>query len=104
MLQIKRGHVNHWKDSTAMAIAVIVIVAIITVVVAIIVPIAINIAVTVVAGCCHYCQDNKSLTVFVMSYAFLHTETGGCCQRLHHWTEGDGSGKPKAWKVAPGLA
>jgi hypothetical protein len=101
------GHLNHWKDSNTVAIAVIVLVAIVTVVVPIVVVIAITIVITViitvVAGCCHCCQDNKSLTVFDISYAFLHTETGGCCQRLHHWVEGDGSGKPKAWEVAPRL-
>jgi hypothetical protein len=89
-----------------MAIAVIVVVPVITIVFAIVVAVAVTITVTiiVIAGCCHCCQDNESLTVFDISYAFLHTEIGGCCQHLHHQTEGDGSAKPKAWEVAPGLA
>jgi hypothetical protein len=88
-----------------MAFAVIVVIAFVTIVVAIVivVAVAVTVAVTVVAGCCYYCQDNKSLMVFDISYAFLHTETDGCCPHLHHWTEGDGPGKPKAWEVAPGL-
>ncbi len=61
------------------------------------------ITVTIVTGCCHYCQENKFLTVFDMSYAFPHMETGGCCRRLYHRTEGAGSGKPNAWKIAPGM-
>ncbi len=88
-----------------MAIAVIVVVAFVTIVVAIVVvvAVAVTVAITVVAGCCHCRQDNKSLTVFDISYAFLHTETDSCCPHLKHQTEGDGPGKPKAWEVAPGL-
>ncbi len=65
---------------------------------------AVTITIAIVAGCCHCCQDNKSLMVFDISFDFLCTETGGCCQRLHHRTEGDGLGKLMAWEVAPGLA
>jgi hypothetical protein len=114
MLQIKGGHLNLWKDSNTVAIAVIVaianvtaivpIVVVIVVIIVIVAAVAITVAVTIVTGCCHCCQDNQSLTVFDISYAFLHMETGGCCPRLHHRTEGDGSGKPKSWKVVPGLA
>ncbi len=89
-----------------MAIAVIVVVAVVTIVIAtvVVIAVAVTVAITGIAGCCQCCQDNKSLTVFDISYAFLHTKTGGCCQHLHHWTEGDGLGKPKAWDFAPGLA
>jgi hypothetical protein len=93
-----------------MAIAVIVVIAVITIVVAIVIVVAIAVIVAItaaatgIAGCCHCCQDNTFLRVFDVSYAFLHMETGGCYQRLHHRTEGDGSGKPKAWEVAPRLA
>ncbi len=64
-----------------MAIAVIVVIAVITVIVAILVvdTVAITVAITFIAGCCTCCQDNESLMVFDVSYAFLHTETGGCC-------------------------
>ncbi len=60
-----------------MAIAVIVVVAVITVVVAIIivvviVAVAVTITITVVTGCCHCYQDNKFLTVFVMSHVFCN--------------------------------
>jgi hypothetical protein len=80
MLQIKGGHLNHWNDSNTMATAVIVIVAVITIVVAIVViiTVAITVAITIVTGCCHCFQDNKSLMIFDISHAFLHTETGGC--------------------------
>ena len=33
----------------------------------------------------------------------LHTKTGDCSRSLRSWTEGDGSGKPKAWEAAPRL-
>jgi hypothetical protein len=99
------GHLNHWKDSNNLAIAVIVVVAFVTIIVAIVVvvAVAVTVAVIIIAGCCHCCQDNKSLMVFDISYAFLHTKTGGCCPHLHHRTECDGLGEPKAWEVAPGL-
>ena len=33
----------------------------------------------------------------------LHTKTGDCSRSLRSRTEGDGSGKPKAWEAAPRL-
>jgi hypothetical protein len=58
------------------AIAVIVVVAIITIVVTIVVVIAVavtfTIAATVVAGCCHCCQDNKFLTVLLCCMFFCN--------------------------------
>ncbi len=81
----RRGHLNHWKDSNTLAVAVIVFVPIVTVIFAIVVvvAVAITVTITVITGCCHCCQDNESIMVFDISYAFLHTETGGCCQHLH---------------------
>jgi hypothetical protein len=92
-----------------MAIAVIVVVVIVTVVVAIVVVVAVitvvvTIPVTVVAGCCHFHQDNKFLTLFVMSHVFLQPQTGDRRRHLCPRTEGDGLGKPKAWEVACGFA
>jgi hypothetical protein len=67
------------------------------------VTIAVTIAITIVAGCCHCNQDNKFLTVFVMLHVFLQPQTSDRQGHLHHWTEGDGLGKPKAWEIAPRL-
>ncbi len=54
-----------------------------------------------------YCHHvSKSLTVFCMLHVFsLQPQTTGDHQRrLCPRTEGDGSGKPKAWEVARGIA
>ena len=50
-------------------------------------------------------DDDLILSQFLLCPMLcLHMKTGDCYQRLRHRTGGDGSGKPKAWEVALGLA
>ncbi len=108
MLQIKGGAPYHWKDSNTVAMLSLLLLPLSQSLSPLLssshVADAITIAVIVVAGCCHCNQDNKFLTVFVMSHVFLQPQTGDHRGRLHHQTEGDGLGEPKAWEIAPKLA